>query len=410
MIDKGKVMMVVTRPVGSQLVGDHASGSSSLTVANTFVFNEDGGNLELGGVSYAYTGYDDDASTITLSGSLSAAAEDGDPVLLSPAAVEKYAIVLLDGEGEQVECLIPHALVPLMAEGGRDPSLAETVTIHRGVDGFEVVNVLGEPALLGSAYVNDSDGDMDPDTELVYLDGPPTHYYYPEDDLGAYEYVDYDTMLAAAGPDWAAAVSGLSFDNGDLTIPIIDVRPQNYEIDGRVYLPSWQVPTLGRSCRVVVDDCVGDPAEYIVVGDDSYSAALDLLPERIGGTVTTGEGSLDNFFTQWFFSDPLGAGATSRQWQGHVETFGDYPAEEPADAAPWNDDPTTFQGVPMQSMNGEEFDTTYGDGPQGNGDYVMVTIGEPLNREWVKEIPGWVPDGAYGNISIIASGVRVERQ
>jgi hypothetical protein len=127
----GKITATRKSPVGTNLAQAHASGATSLVVVDPFPFDEDGGTLDVNGVTYTYTGWDDDTDTITLTTGLTAAAEVGDPVLLLPLETEMVAIVVEDESGEQIESDVRHADASSLPEG---PVTAE-VTASLVLDG-----------------------------------------------------------------------------------------------------------------------------------------------------------------------------------------------------------------------------------------------------------------------------------
>lgn len=154
----GKVVEVIKVWAGSTLDGDHASGVGVLTVDNASIFDAEGGTLRLDGAAdYAYTGIDEDASTIQLAGVLSADVDDGAPVLLAPVAPSKIASVVLDLDGDSVieGVLVPHFIAPMLPEGPRNSDTAETVILSSLPDAeWEVKDVVGREPEIDPAAID----------------------------------------------------------------------------------------------------------------------------------------------------------------------------------------------------------------------------------------------------------------
>lgn len=115
----GTVTSVEARNLGSHLTADHASGSSTLTVDFATDFSEDGGTLLLGTEELAFTTSDQDANTVTLSGTTGADAYTDDPVFVVEAgevAVEWLAHVSIDDD-DNVTAVIHTTLIPYFTEG-----------------------------------------------------------------------------------------------------------------------------------------------------------------------------------------------------------------------------------------------------------------------------------------------------
>lgn len=113
----GKITATRKASVGTTLAQAHASGATTLVAVDPFPFDEDGGTLRVNEVTYTYTGWDDDTSTISLTTGLTAAAEAGDAVLLLPLETEMVAIVVEDESGEQIEADVRHSDASSLPEG-----------------------------------------------------------------------------------------------------------------------------------------------------------------------------------------------------------------------------------------------------------------------------------------------------
>jgi hypothetical protein len=127
--------------VGTTLEVDHPAGSSVLAVVDPYPFDEDGGTLDVNGVTYAYTGWDDDTSSITLATGLTADAEAGDDVLLLPAESVMVAVVVEDESGEQIEADVRQSDAADLPEGTFNPGVA--ATLGSDGDGWVVSSITG---------------------------------------------------------------------------------------------------------------------------------------------------------------------------------------------------------------------------------------------------------------------------
>lgn len=123
----GKITATRKDRVGTTLAEDHASGATMLAVTDPFPFDEDGGTLDVDGVTYIYTGWDDDASTITLTSGLTADVEAGSDVLLLPEETNMVAIVVEDESGEQIEADVRYGDALNLPEAQFDPGITATL-------------------------------------------------------------------------------------------------------------------------------------------------------------------------------------------------------------------------------------------------------------------------------------------
>lgn len=121
-----------SRPRGSELVADAASGATVLYVEDVTDFNDVGGALEINGqrVSYSDGAVDEDAGTITLDGGLTAAATTGDRVFtVSGGQVAKDKILYVSaGDGDEIEVTIPFSQRDLWPEGDYDDDVELTLS------------------------------------------------------------------------------------------------------------------------------------------------------------------------------------------------------------------------------------------------------------------------------------------
>jgi hypothetical protein len=152
---QGRVLDVTENTIGTEVTADHAIGASLLSVYDSQEFSDDGGALSIEGVVYGYTTKDDDAGTIKLTSTLSAAVTADTEVFLYPLAVEKEAMVQIDEE-EPVMAAVPHNLVGVMDALIRDGNDQESVIVAKQDDEYEIHDLLAQTYTLYGQYINTS--------------------------------------------------------------------------------------------------------------------------------------------------------------------------------------------------------------------------------------------------------------
>lgn len=150
----GRVVAVEEYVVGSVAVADALAGAATITVADPGAFEEAGGMVRIvtdtADLVLSYTDVDDDTGVMTLGDVLPDDVAEDNPVRAEPRAIERTAYVALeDSTGPPVLAAVPHALRLLVAEGVREPDLAEAVLLHEHTPGsWTVTDVLGiEPTV-----------------------------------------------------------------------------------------------------------------------------------------------------------------------------------------------------------------------------------------------------------------------
>lgn len=401
----GLIESVWTQNAGVVLATDATAGDTVLSVESTDVLETETGTgqVKIGATVYDYT-VDPDALTVTLGSSLAANAGEGDRVESYPLAPATLARVSLD-TGDSVTVRVAAAHVLLLADGDRDGGEREFVTLYREGENYVTLDVPNATATVKGGRIDDSAGDLDPDADVIYLDGPPTHYRRIDwDPDNPNLYVDFATMEATAGSAWAAAVSALEFDNGTLSIPDTFVVPDGGTTNA--WVPVWMFPTNGQPCRVLVDSVEADPATLPAIvsdpGYDRFSESLYLRAELVPDSLSVDEKwEFDDLFFQHFFWDgdvPANVGAFFRGWEAHMSEFSDVRADLPADADP-DSAPENFQADPLQSLNQTESGATIETYPN-----VGVLIDLPVY--------GWStakPSEVQGEYAINLTGVRLVR-
>jgi len=161
----GRIVSVDIVTLGDNLAADAASGAAMITVEDAADFDEGGGTLVLGGVSYVYISCDDDTGVITLAGTLSAAAVEGDEVYVydtqylavSTDKVAQVAVIGDDGSVDMLEAAIALHLVSKVPEGIRGNE-GEAVKLELDGGEWVVVDIagLGDPNSAGELFYEDS--------------------------------------------------------------------------------------------------------------------------------------------------------------------------------------------------------------------------------------------------------------
>ena len=152
----GTVTVVKAVTLGDILASSVSIGAGSLTVEDAAYFSEAGGTLRIGGDDpaaqiLAYTTTDPATAIITLASTVAAAWPAAAPVdMWDPATskpfVEYRALVELPGSvdnADVLDCVIAHALIPLLPQGIRDPGEGESVTVTSDGGEWTVTDILG---------------------------------------------------------------------------------------------------------------------------------------------------------------------------------------------------------------------------------------------------------------------------
>lgn len=296
----GKIVATRKDKVGTTLSQDHASGETTLTVTDPFEFDEDGGTLDVDGTTYTYTGWDDDASTITLTTGLAADAEAGADVLLLPLEKNMVAIVVEDETGQQIDADVRHGDALNLPEGQLVPPV--TATLLFDGDRWLVDDIVGrtptpDAGLLVGELPQDVLSDGIPPTEA------PTDLAVRQAAVGAVEaswkpptpanpdpIVGYDVEASLASP-WEgtpevfraggtrATVSSI---NGVLleTNKAVQIRVRAVDADG----PGPWTDVASAQPRIVDYDLVGQQ-----IRDD-----IDAAAEAAGQAVLAANGKNKN--------------------------------------------------------------------------------------------------------------------
>lgn len=272
----GRVVSVDFRRDGSRLTADASIGATVLYVEQPGDFDEDGGQVLVGGDVYTYSNLDEDAGSITIDPALSVASVVDDPVDIfdtevGTIVVEYVALVLLDDQDpgdEPIEVSINHALFDYLADGVRGAA-AENVTLSPDgpddyvisqVDGKEVDNLAVDEAvvLAGEAILQAEDSLTAAQLAQAILDGEIDYYY-------------------TTSAPWANGSTAHDDDLGDVWV--------DTDSDPKVAY-RWGVPTA-RTWNVMAD---GGLVAVLFAAQDAQVTADGKIKHFVGSSAPTAEG------------------------------------------------------------------------------------------------------------------------
>ena len=127
-MNEGQVQHVETYPAGGPPLEDAPVGATEIHFEDAVDYDEDGGEIRVGGVVLAYDSADLDLDIIYLSAPLTFPVTVQDIVEVYPPASETVALVA-DQEGE-IEAIVPYPMRPLLPDGPREPGEGESVLIQ----------------------------------------------------------------------------------------------------------------------------------------------------------------------------------------------------------------------------------------------------------------------------------------
>ncbi len=147
-VDIARLLTVANRTVGDSLAVVHASGVGVLEFENGYAFSEAGGEVAViadDGTEtvYVYSSMDDDASTLALVGTTSAAYSAGQRLEPRPAQPFKFAQVRFGADGEAEDAIATHDLqgYEALGEGQREEDEIDVeVEYRRGT--LRIINVI----------------------------------------------------------------------------------------------------------------------------------------------------------------------------------------------------------------------------------------------------------------------------
>lgn len=143
--DQGKIVEVSIEHIGNETIQSHAMGETVLYLNDTADFDENGGEVSIEGVVYAYKSRDDDTSTLTLSDgvSLTAAVPDETRVLLYPLAAEKWATVIVEDGEDPIVARVPASLETYVLDIIREQNEQESAIVALEGDEWVIQDIIG---------------------------------------------------------------------------------------------------------------------------------------------------------------------------------------------------------------------------------------------------------------------------
>lgn len=150
-VETGRVHAVQEIAQGSVLTAafNHTL-DTTISLDDVTDFDEGGGSAILDDgtttSTIVYSGLDDTANTLTITSAGTASFVADDEIRIEPAATERFAHVILDGEGDEGEpmvALIPNFLWDRLALGTRATDAQEWIIAERIDDVWTIVDILG---------------------------------------------------------------------------------------------------------------------------------------------------------------------------------------------------------------------------------------------------------------------------
>lgn len=277
----GRIVSVDVVTLGDNLAADAASGAATITVEDAADFDEGGGSLLLGGVVYTYLDCDDDTGVITLSGTLSAAAVEGDEVYVYDtqyvaAATDKVAQVAVigdDGSVDMLECAIALHLVDKVAEGIRG-NVGEAVKLELDGGEWVVVDIsgLGDPNSAGTLFRNT-------DTHTVTVAGAQSMTLTAEPIPGS-EHLNWHPAGGAGirwtAAEWSRVAQLVTIPDPASIVLATDKFTMEYAYRKGIYAPS--IAGVPYATEVLADS----PLAYWRLGETGVYAAGPVGINNIG--------------------------------------------------------------------------------------------------------------------------------
>ena len=317
----GRIVSVDVVTLGDNLAADAASGAATITVEDAADFDEGGGQLVLNSVPYTYISCDDDTGVITLAGTLSAAAVEGDEVYVydpqyvtvSTDKVAQVAVIGDDGSVDMLECAIALHLVDKVAEGIRG-NQGEAVKLELDGGEWVVVDIagLGDPNASGTLFYEDSLTVAATGVQTLNLTYEPIphseHLYWN----GLYQ----------PGSEWTRVAQVVTCaDSPTGAVAVGDNLTMEYAYRKGIYAPP--IAGVPYATEVLADSPLawyrmGESGDYGSggTGSDMFSGATGISLDSISGatansafTLETGEpfptGVFANKSAWWSFTSPV---------------------------------------------------------------------------------------------------------
>ena len=209
--ERGRIEVVDIKPHRAGLNGDHAIGATTLAlIVNEAVYNRIGGQVIINSALYTYSAYDDDADTITLTGSgLTAAAEDDDwvsvydPIYDTIKTTKSGHVRLLGALDNDVpiHAVFSQQLLDKLG-GGIRGTIGEECLLELDGETWRIIDIHGldDPDASGSLYKIDPFVVAAPGAQTLQLTHVPkpesVHLYWEGDEQeGAFTVVDQTVLI-----------------------------------------------------------------------------------------------------------------------------------------------------------------------------------------------------------------------
>jgi hypothetical protein len=148
-----RVSAVKQRDVGSELAAARSAGDDTLTLVDPGELDWEGGTLEIGAETIAYTVEED--GTIDLATPLANAYAIETPVYQSPRSPERTVFLIEEDQIEEVAARVPHGLHDRLPTGVRlDPATAEAVEAEFRDGEMVAIDVFARRPTIDSAFVD----------------------------------------------------------------------------------------------------------------------------------------------------------------------------------------------------------------------------------------------------------------
>lgn len=325
---QGRITEVSQVQLGSPLAADVAAAATSITVVDFADFNDNGGgtlqlvNPTSGNVeTIAYLSGDDDTGVIQLAAAVVNTYETDMFVAVHPLAYEKVAQVVLDGEDDALVARVPHSLYDLLADGVRESTDQESVTIELDKAGeWFVTDIVGKLPVQTGGYF---DPTVDPVPVTPPAVSPPLTVYGLAESILLYA----DPAVVAAGTSieyHASLTSGFSPGAGTLlpdsptknliyvvkNLPDGSPLPQSTE----VYFRSVAVNAAGSAAASAEVVGVTDPAAVKVLAAETVAAETGIIAKVFTDRIAVGVGYWDA--VEGIVLPQPGGNATRLTWDG----------------------------------------------------------------------------------------------
>lgn len=180
---QGRILEVWIEPTGDVLITAAITSDTVLYLNDVSDFSDSGGQLMINGVVKTYLSRDTSLDSLTLSGTLGAAAADGDPVYISPLSYEKWCHVKPDEGMDMLKVRIPRSIDSRFDTEIRTEVDKESVLISDETGEWVIKDVIGGNSNFIALYTGEANeiepasilADVDLTTASLKLFSPKIH-------------------------------------------------------------------------------------------------------------------------------------------------------------------------------------------------------------------------------------------